>query len=180
MLEIEIKVQIEERAAIRERILASGGKLLEKGIEFDAYYTSPNRDFAQTDEALRLRNAGNIALLTYKGPKTGPGPYKAREELNVRIESSDMMDAILDRIGFVHTAGVRKYRESYRLGQATVTLDEVDDLGTFAEIEAAGNLGQEDAEKEIERIAGELGITGERITRSYLELLLEKQRSDQS
>jgi len=57
-----------------------------------------------------------------------------------------------------------------------VTLDSVDGLGTFAEIEAAAGLSQDESEKEIERIAKEYGIIGERLTLSYLELLLEQQR----
>lgn len=174
MLEIEIKVHVQDLQAIRERILASGAPLLGEGIEYDAYYTSPDRNFAATDEALRLREADNYALLTYKGPKVGSGSFKAREELNVRVESLDVMDLILQRIGFSKTASVRKHRESYSIGRATVTLDSVDELGLFAEIEAAAGLSQEESEKEIERIAEEYGIIGERLTESYLELLLEK------
>lgn len=175
MLEIEIKVRVPDLQPIRERILASGAPLLGEGVEFDAYYNSPERNFAESDEALRLRKADDYALLTYKGPKIGAGSFKAREELNIRVESLETMDTLLQRIGFQKTAAVRKYRESYRIGQATVTLDNVDDLGTFAEIEAAASLSQDEAEKEIERIAQEYGIIGERLTLSYLELLLGQQ-----
>ena len=176
MLEIEIKVRVLDLNPIRERIIASGAPLLEKGDEFDAYYNSPERNFAETDEALRLRKADDYALLTYKGPKVGAGSFKAREELNLRVESLETMDLLLQRIGFQKTAAVKKYRESYRIGQATVTLDSVDGLGTFAEIEAAAGLSQDESEKEIERIAKEYGIIGERLTLSYLELLLDQQR----
>ena len=176
MLEIEIKVKVADLQPIRERILSSGASLLGEGIEYDAYYNSPERDFSKTDEALRLRRADDCALLTYKGAKIGLGSFKAREELNIRVESIETMDAILDRIGFKKTAAVQKFRESYRVGRATVTLDQVEGLGTFAEIEAAGDLSLEEAEREIERIAEEYGIEGERLTLSYLELLLQTQR----
>lgn len=174
MLEIEIKVRVPDLQPIRERIRLSGAALLGEGVEYDAYYNSPERDFASTDEALRLRKADDYALLTYKGPKIGSGSFKAREELNIRVESLDTMDLLLQRIGFQKTAYVKKYRESYRIGQATVTLDTVENLGTFAEIEAAAELSQEEAEHEIERIAKEYGIQGERLTLSYLELLLQQ------
>jgi adenylate cyclase class 2 len=180
MLEIEIKVKVTDLRPIRERLRASGAALLGEGMEYDAYYNSPMRDFSKTDEALRLRKADDCALLTYKGAKIGSGSFKAREELNIRVESIETMDALLERIGFKKTAAVQKFRESYRVGRATVTLDQVDGLGTFAEIEAAGELTQAEAESEIERIAKEYGIEGERLTISYLELLLEKQRVAQS
>ncbi|MBR1368383.1 hypothetical protein RJ53_02260 [Methanocalculus chunghsingensis] len=180
MLEIEIKVRVSDLAPIRERLRASGAELLGEGMEYDAYYQGPLRNFAETDEALRLREAGETAVLTYKGPKVGCGTLKAREELNIRVESRETMDAILNRIGYQKTAAVQKYRESYRVGRATVTLDQVDGLGTFAEVEAAGDLTPEEAEKEIERIATEYGIIGERFCLSYLELYLEKEQSAQS
>lgn len=127
---------------IRERIEASGATLLEKGMEYDAYFDNPERNFTNTDEALPIREANNYALITYKGPKVGSGSIKTREELNIKVESREIMEAFFQRIGFQKTASVKKFRESYSIGKATVTFDQVDELGSFTEIEAVSELSQ--------------------------------------
>ena len=60
---------------------------------------------------------------------------KAREELNTAVESGEIFEQVLDRLGFRKTAEVNKWRENYKLGTIAISLDSVDELGTFAEIE---------------------------------------------
>ena len=55
---------------------------------------------------------------------------------------------------------------------AVVSLDTVDGLGTFAEIEVMAENEADNPTEQIERIAREIGVEGEPILASYLELLL--------
>ena len=47
------------------------------------------------------------------------------------------------------------------------------EVGTFSEIEADFSLTEDEAVAAIENVASMAGITGERLTKSYLEILLE-------
>jgi adenylate cyclase class 2 len=85
-----------------------------------------------------------------------------------------MMERILSRLGFIRVAEVEKWREYYSFRGATISLDEVKDLGSFVEIEAPGSPAQKNPEEFVREIAKELGVEGEPILLSYLELLLAR------
>ena len=89
-------------------------------------------------------------------------------------------EAILDRLGFTRTAEVNKWRENYLLDTASVSLDSVEELGTFVEIEVLAERDDNAAAAQIERISKEIGVEGEPILASYLELLLAKRSGVQS
>jgi adenylate cyclase class 2 len=172
MLEIECKLRVPALEPVRERLLMAHGTPLGTLQERDAYFNAPHRDFGTTDEALRIRHLDGRCILTYKGPKKKDYHFKAREEINVDISTGKEFEELLQRLGFFKVAEVVKTRENYRFRDATVSLDNVEGLGTFVEIEAPNRIDLKDPEKLIEDIARELGIEGTPILTSYLELLL--------
>ena len=174
MLEIELKVRVPGLDPVREKLRKMNALFRGRAQEHDVYYNAPHRDFSKTDEALRVRYVNNSAVVTYKGKKIENYGLKAREEFNTAVENGEVFEQILARLGFTRTANVSKWRETYTLGSATVSLDDVESLGTFVEIEVISNGGKENALFEIERLKKELGITGEAILDSYLELLLSR------
>jgi adenylate cyclase class 2 len=119
-------------------------------------------------------------VVTYKGPKIKKFGLKAREELNFAVESGKIFETMLDRLGFTKTLEVNKWRETFRLGTASVSLDTVDGLGTFAEIEVIVENESDNPTGQIGKIAKEIGVDGEPILASYLELLLAKKTAGQS
>ena len=179
MLEVELKVKIPSLGPVREHLerkhAQSGGNV----HEHDIYYNAPHRDFGQTDEAVRVRYTDDHAVVTYKGPKIKKFGLKAREELNFAVESGETFETMLDRLGFTRTLEVNKWRETYRIGAASVSLDTVDGLGTFAEIEVIAEDETDNPTDQIERIAKEIGVNGEPILESYLEMLLKKKSEGQ-
>lgn len=180
MLEIELKTQVENLAEIRTALLKRNAKFLHRNHEHDIYYNAPHRNFAKTDEALRVRYTGGNAVVTYKGAKLQNLGLKAREELNTAVESGDVVEQILTRLGFTKTAAVDKWRETYSIADATVALDEVEGLGTFVEIEVMAESDRTPALTTINYLKKELGITGEAILSSYLELVLSKASASRS
>ena len=83
---------------------------------------------------------------------------------------------LLERLGFRRVAVVKKVREVYRVGPFEVTLDSVEGLGDFVEIELKeGASSLEEAEEKVLALARELGIEEEPIKQSYLELILGEQ-----
>ncbi len=178
MLEVEAKFAIKDPGEIRARLNRQGVQMAKRQQERDVYYNAPHRDFAETDEAFRVRYDADGATLTYKGPKARIGSAKAREEFNLAVASGETLEAILSRLGFRRAADLLKTREFYDMGPITVTLDEIEGLGTFIEIEILTESGEENAADRIGAVAKGLGVDGPPIYTSYLEMLLSKQISD--
>jgi len=180
MLEIELKAAVPALEPIRNRLIEQKAEFTGKVHEHDIYYNAPHRDFGVTDEALRVRYTNSHAVVTYKGAKIRKAGLKAREELNNAVESGEVFEQMLERLGFVKTAEVNKWRENYRFGGASISLDSVEELGTFVEIEVIADNDSSDATTVIEAIAKEIGVTGEPILASYLELLVSKRSAARS
>lgn len=172
MLEVEAKARAASLDETRRRCQALGGQRLGREEQRDTYYAHPARDFASTDEALRLRESWGRAELTYKGPKVDE-LTKTREEVTVRVEPPGEAARALERLGFRPVAQVCKWRETWRVQGMEVALDEVEGLGSFIEVEArteepARMGGLRD---QVLALLRELGGE-ESIRASYLELLL--------
>lgn len=179
MLEIELKVRISSLNPVRQQLLRLNAQFCGRIHEHDVYYNAPHRNFGVTDEAIRVRYTNDHAVVTYKGAKIKTSGLKAREELNTAVESGEIFEQVLDRLGFRKTAEVNKWRENYKLGNMAISLDSVDELGTFAEIEIVAENDDSNASAQIEKISKEMGIQGEPILASYLELLLSKRSAVQ-
>lgn len=178
MFEVEVKVRVLHDKMKRD--------LVEKGAEFagteeqnDTYFNSPTRDFAQTDEALRIRSVDGMGEITYKGKKIDT-VSKTRPEYNSPVNAEEMKNILLS-LGYFVSGAVNKRREIYNWNNFVIGFDSVEGLGEFVEVES--NLrdasDKSEIQKEIDRIfefLGNYGISKEdSITTSYLEMVLEKQ-----
>jgi adenylate cyclase, class 2 len=174
MIEIEIKARADHDAL--KKMLKQEGAALEKTVEqTDIYFNAPDRDFGKTDEALRLRNEGGQIFLTYKGKKLDP-LSKTRKEVEVEIADFDKMEDILLSLGYRKTLQVRKVREIYHMEGMVLCLDRVYELGDFVELETLA-VGESDIPARRDSLINtmrRLGITGDLIRESYLEMLLDK------
>jgi adenylate cyclase, class 2 len=174
MIEVEVKAHAGSDTA--EKLLALGAVLVGVENHHDLYFNSPQRDFKKTDEALRLRIKEEGPRLTYKGPKLDE-ETKSRKELTVKIDDPVQMRQILESLGFVLSAEVKKRRTKYSYGSVTFSLDEVEGLGSFMEIEARGDDDWEAQKEIVLSLLHQLGL-GDSIRSSYLELLEEKSGND--
>ncbi|SFS07479.1 adenylate cyclase [Halomicrobium zhouii] len=174
MYEVELKVEA-DHDAVRDRLEALGADRLGVVTQEDTYYDAPHRDFAATDEAFRIRRESHgdeaIVELTYKGPKVD-AESKTREEIETAVESGSDADAIFRALGFEAAAVVEKDRDRYHLNGYTVTLDSVDGLGEFVEVEIEAEE-VDDAREGAKEVMMDLGLDpDEQIRTSYLGLLL--------
>jgi adenylate cyclase class 2 len=115
---------------------------------------------------LRVREAGGVATLTYKGTPA-VGRHKSREELELEISDARAMGAVLGRLGLGPVFRYEKYRTEFRQpGRSGIaTLDETP-VGVYLELEGAPRW--------IDRAARELGFNEkDYITASYAQLYLE-------
>jgi len=194
MYEVEVKVQA-EHDPVRERLAAMDAAHVGGVTQVDTYYNAPDRDFAATDEALRVRretehgegrrgegaNGGGPServLLTYKGPLVDDRS-KTREEAETRLADEEGVRNILTGLGYDPAATVRKERDRYEVADCRVTLDRVADLGEFVEVEHHDAVTESDidaARETVTHLLTDLGLDPEeRIQRSYLGLVLAEQ-----
>lgn len=181
MLEIEMKFRVADFTALQQALGGWGAVARPTIEEIDRYFNAPDRDFAATDEALRLRSIGADNRITYKGPKQG-GPTKTRTEIEIGLEpgqeAADEFCRLAQLLGYRPTATVKKRRTIYdfqRGGFALeACLDEVETLGRFVEIEIVAQPGDKDrAQAVLQEVVRELGLpTSE--PRAYLQMVLEK------
>ncbi len=171
MIEVEIKSPIDEPDEIRRRLSRIGATFMTKEKQVDIYYNAPHRDFAETDEALRIRVGGDITL-TYKGPKLDSFS-KTREEICISLGDTDQATAMLKALDFKEVATVVKVRETYRLNDLIISIDDVRDLGMFIEIESMSGADYQSALGRVFEMLDRLGLEKENTIReSYLELIL--------
>jgi len=180
MIEVELKVRLDE-----EEVLDLPDKLKKLGFtrygkveEIDTYFNGIDRDFRETDEALRVRESIDLDkgstkyYLTYKGPKIDR-ISKTREEYQVGVEDGDTIKVILRKLGFKMVPPIRKVREIYKKDKVVVSIDNVEGIGYFAEFEKTvkSTSEKEDTVKELMDLIRSLNIDEERLIRSsYLEL----------
>jgi adenylate cyclase class 2 len=175
-IEVEQKHRVGDSASLMRRLADRGVTLGPPMVQIDEYLNHPCRDFAQTDEALRLRTVGDESFVTYKGPKLDATSKTRRElELPVAGRASDFAE-LLSALGFKPVATVEKTRRAFELihrGQlVNGAWDDVRGVGTFVELELVTDEAMSDeAKRIIASLAGELEL-GPSIRQSYLELLL--------
>jgi adenylate cyclase class 2 len=180
MLEIEMKFPVADFQALERQLKEWGAHPGRPVHNEDHYFNAPDRDFAVTDEALRLRRDGATNRLTYKGPKRD-SKAKIRTEIEVPLAEGDEAAAefitLLKHLGYRPVLVVRKSRRPLRLQrddyEIEICLDEVQGLGKFVEVEILAPESELDrANETLTGVANALGLTASE-RRSYLEMLLE-------
>lgn len=146
----------------------------------DFYFAHPQRDFAQTDEALRIRCVGDQNRITYKGPIVD-AQVKTRREIEIAFTAGraafEQLCEMLQILGFRSVRVVEKTRIPFRISwedrELELALDDVNGLGTFLEIETLAAEPDRDASRDcILRFSRQLGLENSE-RKSYLCLLLE-------
>ncbi|CEG11584.1 conserved hypothetical protein [groundwater metagenome] len=106
--------------------------------------------------------------MTYKGKRLD-AEAKTRDE--IEIKCGEEISEILTRLDFKAVANVKKSRTEYLFENLHICVDDVEQLGNFVEIEGKNLVDK----GKIFEILKFFGIEkSESITKSYLELLTEK------
>jgi adenylate cyclase, class 2 len=179
--EVEMKFPVADPAALESRLAEFEATLAAPQSETDVYFAHPARDFAKTDEALRIRRKGSSNFITYKGPKIDAAT-KTRREIDLPLppaeQAARQWTDLIEALGFTPVGDVRKSRRKAQLDwqgrSVEVSLDQVDGLGVYVELELIAESDAVDAARStILSLAETLGLKGSE-RRSYLELLHAK------
>jgi adenylate cyclase class 2 len=164
--ETEIKLRVPSPDRAHSLLVQQGFEILHpRTFERNHIFDTPEASLRGSRRLLRLRDAGGVATLTFKGPAE-TGKHKSREEREVHPDSFDGMQIILERLGYQISFRYDKYRTEYaRPGSHGIaTIDETP-AGTFMELEGEPAW--------IDRTAAALGFTeSDYITASYANLYL--------
>jgi len=174
--ETEIKARVDDKTLESlQAFLGSECRKVRQERQADTYLQHPCRDFAETDEALRVRvvEDGSRVELCYKGPKGKVLEFKRREEVKVEVDSDSGIIELLKRLGFTPVATVVKSRTVFDCRDFEVSIDRVEGLGTFVEFE----LKSEGLEERLLGLLEELGLLNRIERKTYLELVLERKDS---
>ena len=168
---VEIKARCADHEPIRKLLMSKNARFVGRDDQTDTYF--------RVDEGrLKLRE-GNIenALIYYRrDDKTGP------KESDVRLfktePGSDLKSILSESLGVL--VEVKKKREIYFIENVKFHLDEVEQLGSFVEIEAIdedGSIGIKKLDAQCNSYFTMFGIEeADLISNSYSDMLLEKHK----
>jgi len=182
MYEVELKFPLIDAEPVLRELDLCGGRESRTVEQSDFYFNHPARDFANSDEALRIRSVGDEHWVTYKGPVVDK-QTKTRREIEVPLAGADAGAQFAEMFRLLGFRSVREVRKRRRLLELVwrdrrieVALDQVADLGEFLEIETLADESSRSAAVDaIVSLARRLGLA-EPERKSYLALLLEKER----
>jgi len=160
--EVEVKLRVDDLAALTQRLTASQFKLVTpRSHEMNTLYDFPDRRLRARGEVLRIRKYGAKWTVTHKS-KGNSGKHKSRSETETPIEDGEALAHIFSAIGLAPSFRYEKYRAEWSDGEGHVVLDETP-IGNIAELEGSP--------KWIDRTAARLGIKeSEYITQSYAQM----------
>lgn len=134
--ETEIKLAIKDARCAR-RMLREAGFVVSRPRVFEAntVFDTPDMSLRARSRLLRIREAGRVATLTYKGaPETGR--HKSREEREVQMDNAATMTAILERLGYRRAFRYEKYRTEFRQPRrAGIAMLDETPVGVYLELE---------------------------------------------
>lgn len=134
--EVESKHSVPDPVALIARLEALGYRGSAAQEQLDEYYDTPDGQLRRQDLVARLRVVAGVVTAGFKGPRTYPDDGTSRR---VEVEfpaAADVRDAFA-RQGLVPVWRLAKRRREYRPadGPLVVAVDELPELGTFAEFE---------------------------------------------
>jgi predicted adenylyl cyclase CyaB len=89
---------------------------------------------------------------------------RSREELEIQVDDQAALLVLLDRLGFRPVLRYEKRRQTWHLAPCEVTLDELPQLGWFAEIEGPSPAA-------VQTTQATLGLdTADIVAETYVEL----------
>lgn len=176
MIEVEVKAHAPDLSDVVRKLKVIGAQWIREEYQEDIYFNAPHKDFAKTDEALRVRKVtddeSKKTFITYKGAKLDE-ISKTRVEIEMGVEDPLQAATIFENLDFRPVATVKKHRTIYSLDDLIITLDRVKGAGKFVEIEKNTEEGEDYQEvlNHIFAVYEKLGITDGFERRSYLEIM---------
>lgn len=166
--ETEIKLAMPDLAAARRKLRSAGFRVSRRRVfEANTMFDTPELTLREAYSMLRLREAGGVVTITYKGAPEA-ARHKSREEIESEVSDGSAVRTLLERLGLRAVWRYEKYRTEYHVEREAgkAMLDETP-VGNYLELEGAPRW--------IDRTARRLGFAHrDYILASYSRLYLER------
>ena len=138
--ELEAKMQVTDLEPVRQKLKSAGAARIKSELETNTFFDTPGKSLQSGDKGLRIRVAVDEAghkkcTVTMKGPLQ-KSQFKSREEIQFVADDADAVRDMFEHLGYRPTLSFEKRRETWKMGDCEVDLDELPLLGKFVEIEA--------------------------------------------
>jgi len=139
-IEIEIKLPLENPEDVKSFLEKNGKNVARNLKQKDTYFVPSHRDFMDFEypfEWLRIRETSNGSFITYKyyHPENVARTDYC-DEFESKIENASSLRKIFNSLNIKELVTVDKIRNSWMLDGVEVSIDDVNSLGTFIELEA--------------------------------------------
>jgi adenylate cyclase class 2 len=141
-IEIEIQTRVENVAPLLEFLEKNAEKVFEDHQK-DEYYTPAHRDFVETrpiEEWLRIRESGKHSVTYKKWHYNSDGTSNHCDEFETKVDDPDSIRKIFSAIDIKPLITVDKKRQSWNWQDYEVSIDHVEGLGDFVEVEYKGSM----------------------------------------
>jgi adenylate cyclase class 2 len=166
-VETEIKLRLVRAAATRRLLGRLGFEVAKRRVfEINLVFDTPSGALRRQRKLLRLRQAGDVRTITFKGPPVA-SRHKSRQEVESGFADMAAMRRILEGLGFSLVFRYEKYRTEYQgSDRGGVVMFDRTPIGDYLELEGGARW--------IDRTARALGYSpADYITVSYGRLYLE-------
>jgi predicted adenylyl cyclase CyaB len=187
-MEVEVRALIKSEKGLNlvEKVEQLGGSQLKEEIITDVYYC-PNSvtSFKEIEMdavgsySLRLRKAVKNAVTTVEMNTkriVSFGDHNSWEEHEVVLDSFDEGRSILNTMGFKAYFEFTKHRKSYKFGDLTVCLEDIENFGTAIEVEGiTDKAGAETMKTKIFSFLESIGVNKDEIVPKSVTNILMKE-----
>ncbi|MCL5011978.1 MAG: class IV adenylate cyclase [Patescibacteria group bacterium] len=187
MREVEILVEVYDALADAKQKLAKFSYHGDKKT-IDVYYVDPLRsalrptEHNELKEVFRLREKDGACFLAYKvNHYDSSDIWTYSDEHEVEVSDFRTAENIIEHLGFKTLVEIRNVKHTYTTDRFEIVLEEVENLGTFLEVERHSISDSEDiidAKKEIWDFIKNLEIkVSDELHEGKPELMLKKIQS---
>ena len=143
-IEIEIKYQLKNVAHVM-RTLEDTAIFIDNTMQIDTYYNSPGKNFLaykhNISHWLRVREEEEVCSINYKIWQPEDTEFQTHSiEYESQISSPESIHKMLTALGFEFLIAVKKRRCRYLLRDVEISIDQVDELGEYIELEYKGDV----------------------------------------
>lgn len=174
MIEVERKYRIKEEG-YKDKIVKLGFSVGDTVRQIDKVFLLNSKDFSGFtvgDPVARIRVVDSSNTLTIKRAVNSEGDVVEHE---TGIDSAAAAEGMLTEIGFSAVTVVNKKRTEFKKGDVVISIDSVESLGDFIEVEVLCAEGEEDrALEKVIDTAASLGLGDDQIEpKKYDQLISE-------
>lgn len=174
MREIEVKAKVRDLKNLLENAKQLGIRFGESITQEDVTYETALPKDDPDWNIFRIRTQGNKFILTMKYAASSRS--RDNHERETKIEDAKEVADMLERVGYSFGVRIHKTRKIAKHRGLEICLDEIDELGTFIEVEklADDNADVDSIQKELWELLVELGVDPkDRVHKGYDTLMHE-------